>query len=132
MSDASQPGCFRIPLSPQKSASASTTAVIRVSPFFLFSVEALFPRPEIQPAFRHRNDHLASHDLALHMRVGIVLSGVVVPVLAHRFMRCYLLWSGIVIMLQLRFIVVDEHRSGNVHGVYDAFTITTTSCGLPW
>ncbi len=37
-----------------------------------FPVEDLLPRPEVQPAFRHRNDHLASHDLPRDMRVGVI------------------------------------------------------------
>ncbi len=43
-----------------------------------FPVEDLFPRPEVQPTFRHGDHRFAPHDLALDVRVGIVFAGVVV------------------------------------------------------
>ncbi len=50
-------------------------------------VEDLLPRPEVQSPFGDRDDYLAPHDLPLDVHIGIVLTGVVVPVLAHRLVR---------------------------------------------
>ena len=55
------------------------------------AVEDLLPRAEVQPAVGDRHDHLAAHDLALHVRVGVVLAGAVVPVAADRLVRRQLL-----------------------------------------
>jgi len=48
-----------------------------------FTVKDLFPRSKVKPALSHRHHHLAAHDLALHVRVGIVFPDIV-PVLGHR------------------------------------------------
>src|SRR6059036_1975364 len=55
-------------------------------PAVKLSVEDLFPGSKVEPTVRNSNDHLASHDLPLDMRIGIVLSSVVVSILAHRLM----------------------------------------------
>ena len=46
-----------------------------------FTVENLFPRAEIQFPFRDGHHDFAAHDLAFHVRVGIVFTGAVVLVL---------------------------------------------------
>src|SRR5205823_11147025 len=53
------------------------------APAIELPIEDLLPGPEIQapPAYRH--DHLTPHDLAFHVRVGVVLSGAVVAILAR-------------------------------------------------
>src|ERR1051325_7487143 len=51
------------------------------------AVEDLLPRPEIELAFAHRDHHLATHHLALHVRVGIVLASPVVHILRDRLER---------------------------------------------
>src|SRR4029453_14560923 len=47
-------------------------------PFFSspveFAVENLFPRPEIEFAFRDRNDDFPAHDLTLQMCVSVVFA----------------------------------------------------------
>src|SRR5579885_373066 len=40
------------------------------------AVENLFPGTEIELALRDGHHHLAAHDLALQMRVGVVLAGI--------------------------------------------------------
>src|SRR5215470_10939891 len=62
------------------------------------AVEDLFPGAEVQLSASDRDDHFASHDLAFYMRVGIVLAGIVVPVLFCRFMRRQLFEPNFVIM----------------------------------
>lgn len=87
--------------------------------------ENLFPRPKIQAPFRHRDDHFPPHGLPLVMRVGIILAGVIVPVLAHRVVRCHLLQPCVIDVVQARFIVVDEYRPRDVQEIGAALTITT-------
>ena len=45
-----------------------------------FTVENLFPRSEIQLAFRNRDDNFAPHDLTLEMGVSVVFARPVVSV----------------------------------------------------
>ena len=54
------------------------------------------------------------------VRVGVVLSGSVVVVMADRLMRSELLQPNLVVMVQAAFVVVDEHRRRAVHGVDQA------------
>jgi hypothetical protein len=65
-------------------------------------------------AVRHCDDHLASHPLALHVRVSIILACVVVAVLTGRFVRRETLQPPIIVVMQTRLIVVDEDRGGDV------------------
>ena len=46
------------------------------------------------------NRDLAAHHLPVDVRVGVVLAGVVVTILAHRVMRCKLLEPYIVVVMQ--------------------------------
>jgi hypothetical protein len=52
-----------------------------------FAIESLFPRPEIDFAFRDRDDDFPAHDLALEMSVGVVFTGPVVSIRARRGVR---------------------------------------------
>ena len=52
-----------------------------------FAVEDLLPRAEIEFAVGDRHDHLAPHDLAFQVRIGVILAGPVVTVLGNRFVR---------------------------------------------
>ena len=45
-----------------------------------FAVENLFPRTKVQFSVRHGDDHFPPHDLPLHVRIGVVLTGSVVAV----------------------------------------------------
>ena len=57
------------------------------APAVELAVEDLLPRPEVELAVGDGHDHLAAHDLALDVRVGVVLAGVVVPPLAVGLVR---------------------------------------------
>ena len=57
------------------------------SPAVEFPVEDLLPRPKIKFTICHSNHHFPSHDLAFHVRIGIVFTRVVVTVLVHRLVR---------------------------------------------
>ncbi len=49
-----------------------------------FAVEDLFPGSEVELSFGDRDDDFPSHDLAFHVRVGIVLAGAIVMILRRR------------------------------------------------
>jgi hypothetical protein len=86
------------------------------------AVEDLLPRSEVELAIRDGDDDLASHDRTFEMGVGVVLAGIV-AILGDRFMRGELLKPDIEVLVQATFIVVDEDRCRDVHGVRkdDAF-----------
>ena len=48
------------------------------------AVEDLLPRTEVELALGDRDDDFAAHDLALHVRVGVVFAGAVVRVALRR------------------------------------------------
>ena len=82
-----------------------------------FAVENLFPRSEIQFAFSNRDDNFAAHDLTLEMGVGVIFASPVVSIGAGRSVRRQLFQPQIVIVMEPRFVVVDEYRGRDVHGV---------------
>ena len=82
-----------------------------------FAVENLFPRPEIQFAFGDRNDNFAAHDLTLQVCVGVVFAGPVVSIGVRRCVRRQFFQPQLIIVMKARFVVVDEHRSSDVHRV---------------
>jgi hypothetical protein len=64
--------------------------------------------------------HLAPHDLAFQVRVGVVFAGAVVAVLG-----CRRVWGEpfqpIVVILQQAILgVIDVNTGGNVHGIDEA------------
>ncbi len=65
--------------------------------------------------------------LFLQCAIGVVFAGIVVAILADRLVRCQLLQPSIIVLAQAGFIVVDEHRCRDAHGIYRSFTITTTT-----
>ena len=83
-----------------------------------FAVEDLFPGSEVEPALRDGDDDFAAHDLPFHVGVGVILAGAVVCVALGRGVK----WGEffeplLVVLVQARFVVVDENRRGDVHGV---------------
>src|ERR1044071_7225575 len=82
-----------------------------------FSVEDLFPWAEIELAARNGDHHFTSHDLALDVRVRVVLTGVVVTIVLERLVWRELLQPDGIVMMQTGFVVVDEDRRGNMHRV---------------
>ena len=83
-----------------------------------FAVEDLFPRPEIKLAFGNRDDDFPAHYLPLEMGVSVVFAGPIVLIGACRSVRSKVFQPYVVIVMQPRLIVVDEHRSSDMHGVY--------------
>jgi len=51
------------------------------------AVKNLLPGAEIELSVGNGNHHLASHDLAFHVGVGVVLAGTVVQILRDGFVR---------------------------------------------
>jgi hypothetical protein len=77
------------------------------------------PRARIKPAVGHRDHHLAAHHLRsaagfccpLQVRVRIVLTGAVVPILVDRRVRCQFFEPHLVIMMQAAFVVVCQKNT---------------------
>ena len=89
-----------------------------LTPSVEFPVENLFPRPEIKLAICDRNHDLASHDLPFQMGVPIILPCPVMPIPRDRFMRGKLLQPVVIILMEPRFVIVDEYRGGDMHRVH--------------
>ena len=85
-----------------------------------FAVEDPLPRAKIEAAIGHRHDYLAPHDLAFHMSVSVVLTGVIVPVLTDGGMRRQFLKPLFIVLMQAVLIVVDEHAGSDVQGIVQA------------
>ncbi len=85
-----------------------------------FAVENLFPRPEVQFAFGDRDDDFATHDLTLEVGVSIVFASAIVSISGRRLVRREFFQPELVIVMESRFIVINKHRGGDVHGVDEA------------
>jgi len=84
------------------------------------AVKDLFPRPEVQLALRDRHNHFPAQDLPLQMRVGIVLARAIVMIRGDRLVRRQFLEPHLVIVMEPRLIVIDEHRCCYVHRIHQA------------
>src|SRR5258705_1622644 len=85
------------------------------------AVEDLLPRAEVELAAGDRHDRLAPHDLALVVRVGVVLARPVVMVaLRAGIERRQLLEPALVVLVEAGLVVVDEHTGRDVHRVHQA------------
>jgi|SRR5215831_17873031 len=84
------------------------------------TIENLFPWSEIQFAVGYRHQDLASHDLPFDVSVGIVLAGIVMPILIGRFVRHETFEKIVVVLEQPGFIVIDVDTRADVHRVYEA------------
>ncbi len=80
------------------------------------AVEDLLPGAEIEPAIGDGHHHLPAHDLPFQVGVGVVLPDVV-AVLRHRGMGGQSLQPEVIVVVQARFIVIDEDRRRDVHRV---------------
>ena len=81
-------------------------------------VEYALPRAKVEPAVGHRNHHLAAHNLPLQVRVCVVLTRPVVPIMVNGRVRRQPFKPHFVIVVQATLIVVDEYRCGNVLRIY--------------
>jgi hypothetical protein len=81
-----------------------------------FAVKNLLPGTEIELAAGDRRHHLPSHDLPLHVGIGIVFANVM-AILRYRFMRRQFFKLDVIIMVQPGFIVVDEDGRRYMHRV---------------
>jgi hypothetical protein len=82
-------------------------------------VKDLLPPPKVELPFGDGHDDLAAHDLPLQVGVGVVLAGAVVLVaLRRRVERGQLLQPLLVVLVQARLVVVDEHARRDVHRVH--------------
>src|SRR5215216_6867582 len=86
-------------------------------------VEDLLPCSEIEFPIRHGNDHLAAHDLAFHMCIGVIFARIVMTILSDWFVRCQFLQPFLVIIVQSAFVIVDKYGCRNVHCIYQNQTL---------
>ena len=82
------------------------------------AVEDLFPRPEIELPVGDRDNDFTAHHLAFDMSIGIVLAGVVVPVLADWIVRDQTFEKVVVVFKQTGFIVIDIHARADMHRIH--------------
>src|ERR1700751_3363570 len=74
-----------------------------------FSVENLFPRPEIQFASGDRNHNFAAHDLTLQVCVGVVFAGTVMSISVRRCVGREFFQPQLIVIMEPWFVVVDEY-----------------------
>ena len=89
-----------------------------------FAVEDLFPWSEIKFALGNRHDDFPAHDLALEMCVSVVFACPVVSIGARRSVRSKFFQPYFIIVMKPRFIVVDEYRRGDMHGIHQTKTLS--------
>lgn len=65
-----------------------------------FTVENLLPRSKIKFTTRYGDNYLSPHDLALHVCIGVVFTGIVMTVLADRFMRSQFFQPLFIVLVQ--------------------------------
>ena len=82
-----------------------------------FAVEDLLPGAEVKPASGYGNYNFTAHDLAFHVSIGIVFPAVVVSILVDRLVRGELFEPRGVVAMESALVVVDEHRSSDMHCV---------------
>ena len=88
-----------------------------------FSVKNAFPGAKIKPSPRDSHDHLAPHEGAFQVGIGVVFRAVM-PVLGVGFFRGQLFQPFFKVVMQTGLIIVDEDRGGDVHGVDQAKAFT--------
>ena len=85
-----------------------------------FTVEDLFPRPQVELAYGDGDDDFAAHDLAFQVGVRVIFAGAIVPVSVCGRVRRKFFQPDFVIVVEPTLIVVDEDGRGDVHGVDQA------------
>lgn len=85
-----------------------------------FAVEDLLPGTEVELAGGDGHHHFAAHDLALHVRVGVIFAGAVVTVLRDRLVRGQFLQPVVVVLEEAVLRVVDVDAGGDMHGIDEA------------
>ena len=91
------------------------------------AVEDPLPRPEVEAAVRDRDDRLAAHELALDVRVRVVLPRVVVPPLPDGLVRDEGLEKARVVGVEAALVVVHEDGRRDVHRVHEAEALLDTA-----
>ncbi len=81
-----------------------------------FSVKDLLPGAEIELSLRDCHNHFSPHDLAFQMGIGIILSDIM-AILFNRFVGSKFLKPDFEIVVESRFIIINENGGCNVHCV---------------
>lgn len=99
-----------------------------------FVIEDVFPRPKVQHSFGDCDDDFSAHDLAFVVGICIVFARSIVQVTSPSRVSSGVEWHQlfqptIVVLVETAFIVVDEDRRRDVHGVDEAKPfLNTTFC----
>ena len=88
-------------------------------------VEDLLPGAEVELAAGDGDHDLSAHDLALQVRVAVILARPVVFLPADGLMGGQLFQPPIVVLMEARLVVVDEDRRRDVHRVHNANVLST-------
>lgn len=93
-------------------------------------VEDVLPRPQMEFAVGDCDDNFTAHDLALVVSICIVFArAIVVVALRGRIKRGQFFQPLVIVAMQPRFIVIDEHRRSYVHCVYEYKAILNSALG---
>jgi len=96
-------------------------------PAIEFAVKDLLPRAKVQLAIRDGDDHFAPHDLTFEVGIAVIFACTVVAIAAERLVRSKPFQPFLVILVKARFIIVDENRGRNVHGIYQDKPLTNAT-----
>lgn len=77
-------------------------------------IKDVLPRAEMELAVSDRYNDLPTHDLSFQVGIGVIFKAIVL-ILAVRFLRGQLFQPDLIVVVQARFVVVNEHAGGNVH-----------------
>lgn len=91
------------------------------------AVKDLFPRPEVELPIGDGHDHLSSHHLPFEMGIAVIFTRPVMLVRLPRWIkRSESFEPALEVSVESRFVVVDEHTGGDVHGVAEEQTFAHT------
>ncbi len=97
------------------------------APPIKLTVKNLFPGPKIETPLRDRDHDLAAHDLTFEVRIAIVLPGLIVAIPTERLMGGKFFQPVLKIPMESPFIVINEDRGGDMHGIYEGETLLDTT-----
>ena len=90
------------------------------NPLSSFAVELaiknLLPWAEIELPFCNSDYDFSPHHLTLQMGIGIILPDIM-AILFNRLVGSKLLKPDLEIMMQTLFIIIDENRGSDMHGI---------------
>jgi len=96
-------------------------------------VKDLLPGSEVEFAAGDGDDDFAPHDLALDVRIGIILAGIVVPILFDGLVRDKALEKIVVVFEKAWLVIIDIYACADMHRIDQTqsfFDAALPQCGL--